>query len=139
MDRSPDETGVCDKRKRARLCRYPVQSPKDRKPVKSGGMESDVVRSVGLVSETQEADLIPTESYGRSRVDLNPEYEVQEVRVRSEQSPKRKRGVGEEGEGEVRREKENRGSKDRMDKAKYRKYKTTQVRRNTQTAEHARA
>jgi hypothetical protein len=66
-------------------------------------MKSDVIRSVGLVGETQEADLGPTESCGRSRVDLDPEYEVQEIRVRSEQSPKRKRGVGEEGEGEVRK------------------------------------
>jgi hypothetical protein len=64
-------------------------------------MKSDVVRSVGLMSETQEVDLSPTESYGRGRVDLNPEYEVQEVRVRSGQSPDRKRGVGEERRGEV--------------------------------------
>jgi hypothetical protein len=49
--------------------------------VKSGKVKSDVVRSVGLVSETQKADLSPTESYGHSRVDLDPEYEVQEVRV----------------------------------------------------------
>jgi hypothetical protein len=99
MDRSPDETGVQMERRRVRLCRRRVPSPKDGKLVKSGKVKSNVVRSVGLVSETQEADLSPTESYGRSRVDLNPEYDVQEVRVRSEQSPKRKRGVGEEGEG----------------------------------------
>jgi hypothetical protein len=91
--------------------------------VKSGGMESDVVRSVGLVSETQEADLSPTKSDGRSRVSLGPEYEVQEVRVRSEQSPKWKRGVGEE-DKEKRDEEEK--AKNRMDKAKYREYKTTQ-------------
>jgi hypothetical protein len=72
--------------------------------VKSGRRKSDVVRSVGLVSETQEADLSPTKSDGRSREGLGPEYEVQEVRVRSEQSPKRKRGVGEE--DEVKRDQE---------------------------------
>jgi hypothetical protein len=82
--------------------------------VKSGKVKSDVVRSVGLVSETQKADLSPTESYGRSRVDLDPEYEVQEVRVRSKQSPKRKRGVGEEGDGEVRRKEKRR----RIEKAR---------------------
>jgi hypothetical protein len=124
MDRSLDGTGVQMERSRVRLCRCRVQSPKDRKPVKSGTVKSDVVRSVGLVSETQEADLSPMESYGRSRVDLDPEYEVQEVRVRSEQGPKRKCGVGEEGEGEVRRGMKNRESRNRMDKAKYRKYKT---------------
>jgi hypothetical protein len=43
--------------------------------VKSGKVKSDVVRSVGLVSETQEADLSPMEFYGRSQVDLDPEYE----------------------------------------------------------------
>jgi hypothetical protein len=99
MDRSPDETGVQMERSRVRLCRCRVRSLKDRKPVKSGRMKSDVIRSVGLLNETQEADLGPTESYRRSRVDLDPEYKVQEVRVRSEQSPKRKRGVGKEGEG----------------------------------------
>jgi hypothetical protein len=107
VDRSPDVTGVQMERKWARLCRCPVRSPKDGKPAKSGRMKSEVVRSVGLVSETQEADLSPTKSDRRSREGLSPEYEVQEVRVRSEQSPKRKRGVGEEGEGEeVEREKE---------------------------------
>jgi hypothetical protein len=77
--------------------------------VKSGRMKSDVTRSVGLVNETQEADLGPTESYGRSRVDLDPEYEVQEIRVRSEQSPKRKRGVDKEDEEE--RDKEEKAKK----------------------------
>jgi hypothetical protein len=126
MDRSPDETRVLMERRRVRLCRPRVLSPKDGEPVKSGTVKSNVIRSVGLVSETQEADLGPTESYKRSRLDLSPEYEVQEVRVQSGQSPERKRGVGEEGEGEVKGEKKNRESKDRMDKAKYRKYKTTQ-------------
>jgi hypothetical protein len=80
----------------------PTPSPKSggqKTGVKSGRRKSDVFRSVGLVSETQEADLSPTKSDGRSREGLGPEYGVQEVRVRSEQSPKRKRGVGEEGEG----------------------------------------
>jgi hypothetical protein len=62
MDRSPDETGVQMERSWVRLCRRRVLSPKDRKPVKSGKVKSDVVRSVGLVSKTQEADLSPTES-----------------------------------------------------------------------------
>jgi hypothetical protein len=106
MDRSLDETGVLMERRRVRLCRRRVRSPKDGKPVKPGRMKSDVIRSVGFVSETQEADLGPTESYGRSRVDLDPEYEVQEVRVRSGQSPERKRGVGKESEGEVRKSEE---------------------------------
>jgi hypothetical protein len=123
MDRSPDEIGVQMERSRVELCRCQVQSPKNGKPVKSGRMKSDVIRSVGPVSKTQEADLSPTESYGSSRVDLDPEYEVQEVRVRSEQSPKRKRGVGEEGEGEVRRGTKNRESRNRMDNAKYKEYK----------------
>jgi hypothetical protein len=74
--------------------------------VKSERMKSDVIRSVGLMSKTQEVDLSPTESYGRSRVDLDPEYEFQEVRVRLEQSLKRKHGVGKESEGEVRKSEE---------------------------------
>jgi hypothetical protein len=68
MDRSPDG------RRQVRLYQCRARSPQDGKPVMSGTVKSDVVRSVGLVSETQEADLGPTESYGRSRVDLDPEY-----------------------------------------------------------------
>jgi hypothetical protein len=103
--------------------------------VKSGRVKSDVVRSVGLMSETQEADLSPTESYGRSRVDRDPEYEVQEVRVRLEQSPKRKRGVGEESEGEVRKSEEEWITRS----VRSTRRKKKQGRRNIQTAEHARA
>jgi hypothetical protein len=75
--------------------------------VKSGKVKSNVVRSVGLMSKTKEADLSMTESYGRSQVDLDPECEVQEDRVQSDRSSKRKRGVGKKGEGEVRRRKRN--------------------------------
>jgi hypothetical protein len=91
--------------------------------VKSGKVKSDVVWSVGLVSETQEGDLSPAESYRRSRVNLHPEYAVQEVRVQSEQSPKWKRGVGKEGESEVRKREEE------MVNMKYKKYMEEEARK----------
>jgi hypothetical protein len=81
MDRSPNEIGVQIKRRRVRLCRCRAPSPKDRKPVKSGRTKFNAVRSVGLMSKTQEAGLSPTKSNRRSRVGLGPEYEVQKVQV----------------------------------------------------------
>jgi hypothetical protein len=96
MDQTPDETRVQMERSWVRLCYCRVQIPKARKLVKSGKVKSDIVRSVGLMSKTQEADLSLTESHGRSRADLDLEYEVQEVRVQSEHSLERKQGVGKE-------------------------------------------